>query len=100
MQRFLLLVLFAVPLSLLGQSDRGTITGTITDPTNRVIPNAQVLVMNEATGIKSATVTTEAGAYTIPLLMIGSYKLEARASGFKTYDRPGVSVQVGQTTRI
>jgi Carboxypeptidase regulatory-like domain len=100
MRRLLLLALFAILPVLLGQGDRGTITGTITDPSGQVVPNVQVVVMNEGTGIKSTTITTEAGAYTIPLLMIGNYKLEARASGFKTYDHPGVAVQVGQTTRI
>ena len=100
MRRSLLLALFAISPVLLGQGDRGTITGTIADPSGQVVPNVRVVVLNEATGIKTATLTTEAGAYTVPLLMIGNYRLEARATGFKTYERPVVSVQVGQTTRV
>jgi len=73
--------------ALLAQGDRGTITGTVTDPSGRVIPNVDLVATNAGTGIQSTTVTGDAGAYTMPLLMIGSYTLEARASGFKTFER-------------
>ena len=86
--------------ALLAQGDRGTITGTVTDPSGRVIPNVDLVATNAGTGIQSTTVTGDAGAYTMPLLMIGSYTLEARASGFKTFERREIRVQVGQTTRV
>jgi hypothetical protein len=86
--------------ALLAQGDRGTVTGTITDSTGRVVPNVQVVATSEATSIPSTTIAGDSGVYTIPLLMIGTYRIEARATGFKTSERPGVPVQVGQITRV
>jgi hypothetical protein len=80
--------------------DRGTITGVITDSTGQVVPNVRIAAINEATGIRSATVSSDSGDYTIPLLTIGNYRVEAQAAGFKTSDFTGVPVQVGQTTRV
>src|SRR5450755_1415501 len=86
--------------ALLGQGDRGTITGIITDPTGQVVPGVRLMVTNEATGIPSTTISGDSGGYTIPLLMVGNYKIEAQAAGFKTSERPGVPIQIGQTTRV
>ncbi len=85
---------------LFAQGDRGTITGIVTDPTGQIVPGVQVAITNEATGIKSATVSSDSGSYTMPLLMVGNYRVEARAAGFKTSEHPAVPVQVGQVTRI
>src|SRR6478672_10032978 len=86
--------------SVYAQGDRGTLTGTIADSTGRVVPNAEVTVKNEGTGIAASTVTGESGSYTMPLLNIGKYTIIARVAGFKTYVRESVPVQVGQTTRV
>src|SRR5271157_3804394 len=48
------------------QTDRGTITGTITDPTGAVVPNAALHARNPATGAEYDMVTTATGNYTIP----------------------------------
>ena len=85
---------------LFAQGDRGTITGIVTDPTGQIVPGVQVAITNEATGIKSATVSSDSGSYTLPLLMVGTYRVDARAAGFKTSEHPAVPVQVGQVTRI
>jgi hypothetical protein len=77
---------------LLGQADRGTITGTVTDPTQAAVPGAEVTATNEATGIASTTVTGTAGNYTIPLLPIGSYTITSSLRGFRTHVRNGVPV--------
>src|SRR5215813_4123318 len=98
--RVLLFAFLTTPAGLLAQGDRGTITGTVTDATGQVVPNARVMAVHEATGIESSTVSTDSGNYTIPLLMIGAYRIEAKAAGFKTYERPAIAVQVGQTTRV
>ena len=86
--------------ALLAQGDRGTITGIITDPSGQVVANVRVAITNEATNIAETTVTGESGAYTMPLLMIGNYRIEAHAPGFKTSERTSVPVQVGQVTRV
>ena len=37
------------------QGDRGTITGTVTDSSGQVISNAELVMLNEATGIQTTT---------------------------------------------
>src|SRR5882762_752554 len=60
------------------------LNGTVTDATGAVVPNAQVVVTNQATGVESATPTDTAGAYLFPALPIGIYRIEVKASGFQT----------------
>ena len=85
---------------LFAQGDRGAITGVVTDATGAVVPGAEIVAANGATGIKSTTVTGTAGNYTLALLPIGSYTLTVQLSGFKTNIQNGIRVQVGQTSRI
>ena len=84
----------------LAQSDRGSITGSLTDPTGNVIPAAPVTATNEATGVQSRTVTTGDGYYTIPSLPAGSYSLTVQAPGFQKLIRNGITVSVDATIRV
>src|SRR5215475_9528278 len=83
-----------------GQSDRGTITGTISDPTKAVIPGASVVAKNGETGVTYETITTETGNYTLGQLPAGLYQLSVELPGFKKYVRQGITVLVAQTLRI
>lgn len=83
-----------------GQSDRGTITGTISDPTNAVIPGVSVVATNAETGAKYETISTETGNFTLPQLPPGTYQLSAELPGFKKYIRQGITVLVAQTLRL
>jgi hypothetical protein len=58
-----------LPMAALAQTDRGTITGTVSDPAGAVIPGAIVRVTNVDTASQSDTVTTSTGNYTLPQLM-------------------------------
>jgi len=82
------------------QSDRGTITGTVTDPSGAVISGASVTASNTATGFRTTTVTSASGNYTIPLLPVGIYDVTVEASGFKKYVQPGITVDLGQTVSL
>ncbi|MGA3226688.1 MAG: carboxypeptidase-like regulatory domain-containing protein [Acidobacteriaceae bacterium] len=84
----------------LAQSDRGSITGSLTDPTGNVIPAAPVTATNEATGVQSRTVTTGDGYYTIPSLPAGSYSLTVQAPGFQKLIRNGITVSVDAAIRV
>src|SRR5579871_788430 len=55
-----------------GQSDRGTITGTVVDPTGAVVPSAKLTLTNTGTSAAYETVTTATGNYTIPSLPAGT----------------------------
>ncbi len=82
------------------QSDRGTITGTVTDPAGAVIGGAAIKAKNTATGMEYPTVTTNTGNYTLAQLPTGPYELTVSMSGFKTLVRTGVTVLAAQTLRV
>ena len=84
----------------LAQSDRGTITGTVSDSAGAVVPNAAVVAANAETGVLSKTVTTSTGNYTIPSLPAGRYDLTVEVTGFKKYIQRGINVQVAETVRV
>ena len=78
------------------QSDRGSITGTVTDPSGAVVPNAKVTATSLDTGEARETTTSGEGSYTLPELKAGRYKITVEAQGFKTatVDEYKVAVQV------
>jgi hypothetical protein len=95
-----LVALLAFSLAVFGQSDRGTITGTISDPANAVIPNASVTARNSESGAQYKTVTTPTGNYTLSQLPAGPYDLSIEAAGFNKFTQQGIRVQVAQAARI
>src|SRR5512137_807985 len=82
------------------QSDRGTITGTITDPAGAVISGAAIKAKNTANGIEYTTVTTNTGNYTLAQLPTGPYELSVSIAGFKTFVRTSLTVLAAQILRI
>ncbi len=66
-----------------GQADTSSISGTVTDASNAVVPNAKVTVRNDATGAERTAVTNSSGSYTIPNLTPGSYTVRVEAPGFQ-----------------
>jgi len=62
----------------------GAITGTVSDPTGAVVPNATVTVTQQSTGIKRSVTTNADGAFDIPSLPPDTYNVSIEASGFKT----------------
>ncbi|HEX8175770.1 MAG TPA: TonB-dependent receptor [Pyrinomonadaceae bacterium] len=90
---FLLLALVCAP-SVFAQSDSGSITGTVTDPTGAVVPNAKVTATNLTTGEVRETTTSDQGTYTLPELKAAPYRLTAEAPGFKTTAMDSVQVAV------
>ncbi len=69
----ILMVLCCASVLCLAQSDRGAVSGMVTDPTGSGIVGAKVTVTNIAMGTQNSTVTTGVGTYTIPELAAGEY---------------------------
>jgi len=82
------------------QNDRGTITGTVTDPASAVVPGATVTATNSETGSTLATTSTQTGNYSLPSLPAGNYNLSVEAAGFKKNVQQGLQVQVAQVIRV
>src|SRR5262252_2431696 len=95
----LFLLLFKV-LVFAQRADRINITGIVTDPTGNAIPNANVHVRNELTGVDTPLTSNEVGLYTSPLLVIGTYTVTVDHPGFKTVSRTGIQTVGGETYRV
>ena len=89
------LVLLLTALPAMAQTNKATISGTITDPSGAVISGATVTVTNVNTGIERKVTTGDDGTYLVPLLDIGTYKVSATASGFKEVVRDTITLQTG-----
>src|SRR6201987_656618 len=84
--------------SLMAQSlVSGDVTGTVTDPSGAVVPDASVTLNNDATGAARTTITNSNGAYRFSLLPPGNYTVNVTAEGFNKADTK-VDVSVGQAT--
>src|SRR6516162_8135535 len=91
----LLLVFFLAPLA--AQTDRATLTGSITDPSGAAVPGATVSVTATATHGEHTTTTNAAGAYTLDFLPLGEYTGTIAAKGFETLIIDAFVLEVGQT---
>jgi hypothetical protein len=96
--KFTLLVLGATSL-LLGQT-QASITGALTDSSGAAIPGASITVKNTQTNATRVAVTNDAGIYSVPQLVPGTYSLQAESKGFQTAVRQGIELQVQQTARV
>lgn len=82
-----------------GQSDRGTITGTVTDPAGAAVAGAKVTATDINTNEVRETTTSGEGSYTLPQLKADPYKVTVEAPGFKTSTADDVIVAVQVTRR-
>ncbi|HEX9200696.1 MAG TPA: carboxypeptidase-like regulatory domain-containing protein, partial [Acidobacteriaceae bacterium] len=82
------------------QSERGSITGTVSDPAHAIIPRAMVRATNIETGVQYESVTTQTGDYTISQVPAGAYSLSVEAPGFNRFVQQGIRIYVAQSARI
>ena len=96
----LLTGLFLLAASLTAQEFRGTLQGTITDPSQAVVANSTVSLKNTETGIVREVTADDTGHYVFPFVQPGAYSLTAKAAGFKTTIREGISLSVNDNIRV
>jgi protocatechuate 3,4-dioxygenase beta subunit len=87
-----LLQLFFVG-SLRAQTNRATVTGTVSDSSGAAIAGVEVTAKNLGTNVPASSVTNEDGIYSIPNLFPGTYSLEFRKDSFKTVEYPSVTLE-------
>jgi len=97
--KLLLLSLLGIAAAL-AQGNRGSITGTVTDPAGAVVVNVAVEGKNIDSGGLYKTVSTTTGNYTLSELPPGNYEVTFTASGFKTFKRGPLDVGARQILRI
>ncbi len=89
------LTLLAVPRG--WAQDNAVITGTATDASGAVVPNASVTLVNTGTGVSRVSTVNSVGAYRFGNIGAGSYTLTATAAGFQKFSKTGIVVNVAQT---
>ena len=98
----LLVLMFVAVSPVFAQSDRGGITGRVTDQTGAVVAEAKVTALNVETGETREARTNGEGNYTIPQLAAVVYRIKVEATGFKTasVENIKVAVQVIRTVDV
>ena len=100
----LLLLLFvgclAITVPTFAQTITATISGTVTDQANAIVPNAKVTATSISTGQAKSVTTNSEGRYIIPFLPPGEYKLAVEAPGFSRTTTSGMNLEVAQSATL
>ncbi len=100
MRSFLPIALLLAAANLAGQDTSGTITGVVRDPSNAVLPGAQVTITNEDTGLTRKVDTGGEGEYRVPFLPVGAYSVRVQKEGFKSQVQTHVRLEILQVRSV
>src|SRR5215471_1992993 len=93
------LVLSAAPRTKAQDATAGII-GSVADPQGAVIADAKVTATNQATRVAYPTVSRKDGTFELVALPIGTYKVSAEHSGFKTAESPEFTLQINRVQKV
>ncbi|HLQ45309.1 MAG TPA: TonB-dependent receptor, partial [Planctomycetaceae bacterium] len=82
------------------QTGQASLNGLVKDPTGGVIPGVVVSAVNQATNVSRSTISNNEGIYSLPGLLPGTYRLNATFAGFRTLNREGVELRVGDRISV
>jgi len=83
-----------------GQSPNGNINGLVSDPTNAAVAAADIVAVNDVTGIQYTAKTNNEGIYVLPNLPPGPYRVQVSKIGFKTLIKPDITLNVQDSLSI
>ena len=83
----------------MAQTNRGTITGTVTDPSGGVVSGAAITASNTGTNVRTTATSGTGGEFTVPLLQVGQYQVTVEKPGFKKFVQANIIVNIAQITR-
>ena len=83
-----------------GQTFRGALSGTVTDPSGAALPEAVVKLDHSSTGLTRSTTSAGNGDFFFADLPLGIYTLTVTHSGFEVKKVANVEVAVSKTTNI
>ena len=97
----LLGMLLLLSCGLVAQETTGVISGSVTDSSGAVVPNATVTLLNaDRNAVIRSVKTDQNGTFSAPLLPIGNYVVKVEASNFKTYEKTGVVLNVNDRLQV
>lgn len=82
------------------QEIRGSIRGTVLDPSGAVVSSAKVTAVHLETGLGRSVITDSQGAFLLVELPVGHYRITAEAKGFQKYVQEGISLDVNETAAV
>lgn len=97
---WLLVCLFLAASLSVAQSPNGTISGIVLDPSGGLILGANVLIINNATGVEYPGKANGEGYYVVPNIPPGTYRIQVSNSGFKTIIKPDILIHVEDALAI
>ena len=94
-------VLLCTPVFGQSAAGLGSISGTVRDSSGAIVPNATVVVANEAKGIRRQLQTNAAGLFTAPALTPApGYSVTVEFQGFNRWEQNNIELQVGQNVNL
>jgi len=82
------------------QDPRGTINGQVTDISGALVPNVAVRITNAATSVSASDRSNNQGAYEVPYLNPGIYRVEAEVPGFRKWTQSEITLRTGDRLRL
>ncbi len=95
-----LLFLLAASYSSFAQVDRSGLSGVVTDPAGRVLPQTRITAVQNTTDLRRETVSRSDGSYSIPELPVGIYTITFAHAGFKSITFVDVEEVIGRTRML
>src|SRR5262245_46578834 len=95
-----LLLLMVFPFAAHAQTSRGTVTGTVLDPSGAVIGGVHVTLTGVETGVRLSTDSNEVGVYRFDAVALGVYVLTVTQPGLATYVGTEINVEANRTTTV
>ena len=87
--------LLLAPCALFAQGTTATLSGTVTDPTGAVIPDAVVTLKNQSTGDTRPSKSNGAGDFTFSAVPVGDYEVDVKTPGFQDFKEAGIHLDPG-----
>lgn len=92
--------LLLLPLASAQVTTTGEVRGSVLDPSGAAIPNAELKLVDEATGVEKTTTSSQDGGFVFLTLQAGSYRITVTAKGFQTAVSLGIKVETARTTDV
>ena len=96
---FFLLLAFST-WNVAGQEITGSISGVVTDSSGALVTGVKVSVTNTGTNVTKDVVTGTSGAYRVPFLFFGTYRVKAERTGFKTSEVDNITLSTSEEVRV
>jgi len=78
----------------------GAIRGTVLDPVGRPVPNAAIIIENQATLAQRSVLTDRSGEFSVTLLNPGNYTASVKATGFANANATSLAIVVSETSTV